>query len=421
MKEYKINFSKSDERMRSSYYQIPNIFSGVSPDWPGDFEGRSLLAYCSLYSVTGEKNPSMDLLMDSLEKVTNEDGYFGNIQKEGNFDEQQLSGNSWFLRGLIEYYKLFNSQKALDYANKVVNNLFVPYLKAIGNYPIDREKSTKGKVDGFIVEELNGWRLSTDVICAFMPLDSLGHYYEINPNDEFLKLLDNGIEKYMSIDKVKIKAQTHATLAAARGILKVYKANKQEKYLNYAISIFDLYVNKGMTKNYENYNWFNRKEYDIWTEPCCVTDSLILAIELFNVTKDIKYKTLAQRIWFNGMQFCLRNNGGCGTNYCVDDDQIYLKFHGFEASQCCSMRYSEGLKYFNDNLDLFKEDNEEIYEEDNRIFKGNHLLVKDINNTFKKHKHYEYKGMSLIEIPTLANVPFIAIGLVKLQVIFKNL
>lgn len=41
------------------------------------------------------------------------------------------------------------------------------------------------------------------------------------------------IDKFMSIDKVGAHCQTHATLSAARGIMRYYEKTKEPGYLEY--------------------------------------------------------------------------------------------------------------------------------------------------------------------------------------------
>ena len=45
-------------------------------------------------------------ILRQLPEYTNIGGYFGDIFDENNVNEQQLSGNSWFLRGLCMWYEI---------------------------------------------------------------------------------------------------------------------------------------------------------------------------------------------------------------------------------------------------------------------------------------------------------------------------
>lgn len=412
-----IRIEKSFERLNNEPYASKNMFSPPEYDWPGDWEGRELLAYCRLYSLTGKKVPAMDKLMDMLDERTNEFGYFGPTLNINAIDEQQLSGHGWFLRGLMAYYELFESEKAMDYARRTVHNLFLPALGSYGTYPVQRTDD-HGGVYGNIAMKCGNWCLSTDIGCAFIPLDGLAHYYAITRDKSLEMPLAYAIFQFMKLDKIGLSMQTHATLTAARGILKYYEVSGEEPYLTYVKEIFDLYTTYGMTANYENYNWFGNKHEKTWTEPCAVVDSMILALELYRITGENKYKVLARRIWFNGLQFCQRPNGGAGPNTCVNQNNPYLQISFYDAEQCCTMRYPEGLYWYQKNKDIFLwEDGVPVWEE-GRYYVNDWLLAEDVNNVFSDHKHYEIDGRKLIRIPSLNRVNEQTANNARLRVVF---
>lgn len=92
-------------RVGEPLYCAPNVFRPAEYDWHGDFEGRTLLALVSLWKATGTEPASLRALADGLDGHCNRDGYFGPLFDGKVALEQQLSGNSWYLRGLTEYYK----------------------------------------------------------------------------------------------------------------------------------------------------------------------------------------------------------------------------------------------------------------------------------------------------------------------------
>lgn len=414
-----IRIEKSFERLRSEPYATGNLFSPPDYDWPGDWEGRALLAYCRLYSLTGCKIPAMDKIMEMLCEKTNEQGYFGALLDTQAIDEQQLSGHGWFLRGLMAYYELFKSEQALEYATRIVENLFLPALANYGSYPLKRAVS-KGGVYGSITQKDGNWCLSTDIGCAFIPIDGLAHYYAVTRDKSLEMLLNYAIWQFMSLDKIRLGMQTHATLTAARGILKYYEVSKYKEHLEYVKDIFDLYITHGMTATYENYNWFGDLHEKNWTEPCAVVDSLILALELHRITREKKYAVMARRIWFNGLQFCQRPNGGAGPNTCVDRNAPYLQISFYEAQQCCTMRYPEGLYWYQKNSKLFHwQDGTPVWE-DGRYFVDDWLLAEDVNDVFPAHKHYEIDGKRLIRIPSLTATDESTARKACLRVIFPD-
>ena len=398
-----INIQKAFQRLKQEPYASENLFSPPEYDWPGDWEGRALLAYCRLYSLTGKKISAMDRIMEILPEKTNSQGYLGAVLDLNAIDEQQLSGHGWLLRGLMAYYELFQSQQAMEFARRIVQNLFLPALASYGFYPVERG-STGGGVYGNLSDKNGIWQLSTDIGCAFISLDGLAHYFAITKDKALEMPLAFAIWKFMHLDKVAMNMQTHATLTAARGILKYYEVTEEEEYLAYVKEIFELYTKNGMTGTYENYNWFGDSHEETWTEPCAVVDSMILALELYRITQESKYRILARRIWFNGLQFCQRPNGGVGPNTCVNKNNPYLQISFYDAVQCCTMRYPEGLYWYQKNMELFHwEDGEPVWE-DGRYYINDWLLVQDINGVFLDEKHYEIHGKQLIRIPSLNKV-----------------
>ena len=122
----RINLNK--QRLSDKLYKYPQVFNYPS-DWPGDFEGRTILCLISLYKAFFGYQKEQQEIMDQLNEIishldeyTNEDGYFGKKFDGKIADEQQISGNSWFLRGLIEYYKITSDRKIFNRIEKIFNN-----------------------------------------------------------------------------------------------------------------------------------------------------------------------------------------------------------------------------------------------------------------------------------------------------------
>lgn len=341
------------KRLRdSSYYQIGEVFAPAEYDWPADKEGRALLSFVSHYKISGKKIPCMNEMIKELPSRLNEQGYLGVIRPDI-IAEQQLSGHSWLLRGLCEYYEQFGDEEILLLIKRITENLFMPTKGLYDTYPTDRTVKDEGGVGGNEIGYCGNWLLSSDVGCAFMSIDGLSHVYKITKDDELKELLDEMIDVYLSIDKIGLRVQTHCTLTAARGMIRMYTVLGEEKYINGAKEIYDLYVfGGGMTYTYQNLNWWKRP--DTWTEPCAIVDSLMLSLELFKVTNDEKYRKTAARIFHNGFATLQRDNGGAGTDTLVTDESPwdYLQAQMYEAFFCCTMRLAEGLWYINENKSL---------------------------------------------------------------------
>lgn len=337
----------SYRRMCEPFYDIDNVFADENAAWPGDKEGRALLAFVCLHNAGMPDVPCMEKLIDKLPGMMNEKGYLGKITDE--FFEQQLSGHSWLLRGLCEYFELTQKQDIMPVIEHIVENLYMPLYDKIKAYPLARKTATGG-VDGHTSEKTDGWLLSTDTCCAFMSIDGLSHVYKLTKDKKLKELISRMTQTFMCIDKYAIKAQTHCTLTAARGMIRMYRETGNDHYLRFASEIMKLYTDHGMTYTYENYNWWGRP--DTWTEPCGVVDSLMLATELYKITGKEEYRTLAARIFHNGFATNQRDNGGAGTSKIVYSERPLLEISGYEAKQCCSMRFAEGLKYVKENRSI---------------------------------------------------------------------
>lgn len=390
---------KSFERLSGADYAIGNVFRPEGYDWPGDWEGRALLAF-SCHARMGKEIACKRQMLELLPQKTQGRGYFGNTFDRTAIDEQQLAGHNWLLRGLLSCADA-REKGASEQAELLMKNLFLPALDFYEMYPLGR-KDFSGGVSGQKVQQCGNWILSSDAGCAFIALDGVAEYYARTKDSCVKSKMERAIARFSSFDFCGLHLQTHATLSALRGVLTFYETTKDVRFLSLVSRIFQLYIDRGMTLSYENFNWFEKTQN--WTEPCAVVDSLILAIKLYRITGEQYYRTLARRICFNGLYFSQRENGGAGPNTCVTAEQPYLRVFMYEAPFCCTMRYAEGLVWCKENEELFGEENAPIVKNRGRFFLGDHLLVQDETGTFKREKHYNADGKSLIAIPTLNNI-----------------
>ena len=360
-------------RLLEPYYQINEVFSQRGYDWPGDKEGRALLAFVSHYRISGKKIPCMDKMLTKLSEMTDGAMFFP-APVSGVIHEQQLSGHSWLLRGLCEHYLAFGDALSLDAVTKAVEGLYLPLRGKFASYPTAREVLEAGGVSGNSCDAADGWLLSSDTGCAFMSFDGLSAAFEVTKDARILALIEEMADKFASMDKAGMHLQTHCTLSAARGLMRMYNLTNVEKYLTDAANILEIYEKYGITLTYQNKNWFCADE--TWTEPCGIVDSMILAMELYKATKNEHYRNLAVRIYINGLATAQRDNGGAGTDRATTSNQPMLSSQMYEAPFCCSMRLAEGLRYINDNRDLFSYEAGDgiVKDEYGRYFDGDILL-----------------------------------------------
>ncbi|MDR1733547.1 MAG: glycoside hydrolase family 127 protein [Oscillospiraceae bacterium] len=350
-------------RLEGTHWRASTVFSADSGGWPGDWEGRTILALCLHAAAAGREPAYLQEILDALPGKLNEKGYMGPIHTNGVLDEQQLSGHNWLLRGLMAVldcgHRWAEEATVRGWIDGIIENLYLPATGSYASYPCTpEERRPSGDKSGSIEGQIGCWRISSDTGCAFMSLDALAEAYARFKNPKVLELLEDMVAAYNKLDFLGAKIQTHATLSAARGIVKLYRTTGEEKYLNLALRVYTLYIHSGMTETYANDNWFGRPE---WTEPCAIVDSLLLAWEFFTLTGQPKYADLAHRIWLNGLGHAQRPNGGFGCDSCVGGERTALSCHGVgDAYWCCSMRGAEGLYGMARSLFLDTESDPEV-------------------------------------------------------------
>ena len=370
-----LNFKRFET---GDYYQFENIFSPTDYDWYGDKEGRALLAFVSHYKINKNKLFCMEKLVSAWDSHVNSKGFFG-PDFEDMIHEQQLSGHSWVLRGLCEHYGQFHAEADLRRIRDICQNLFLNRAGKFIDYPTKRSGNSHGGASGSESGTIENWILSSDVGCAFMAIDGLSAAYGVLKDEKLLSLLDEMISAFEKIDKVKIQMQTHCSLSAGRGMMRLYELTKNEKYLLSAQNIWNTYVHGGgLTATYQNLNWWGRP--DSWTEPCAIVDSLMLSVGLYKATGKNEYRTFAARVYHNGLATAQRPNGGAGTDSVVcpeGKDTLYSDIP--EAFFCCTMRLAEGLWFINENKNLLYAEVNGKVSKNGRVYSDGDILYAEVS------------------------------------------
>ena len=343
--ELALRAEKNYDRLESSIYTPSKIFpvlnKNVPVEWPGDVEGRIILGLVLEAQATHRKPKYLDEIIRMLPANLNKQGYFGPLQKD-TVNEQQLSGNGWYLRALCEYYRWKKDPKIKGYIAKVIHHLALPTKGKHGIYPIDpsSRNRTVGAASGTTQATVGKWRLSSDIGCDFIFMDGVVQSYEVVPSAALKSLIDEMIGRFLQMDMKAINAQTHASLTGLRSLLRYYVLTKKTTLLKELRQRYNLYRSSAMTANFENFNWFGRPE---WTEPCAIVDSYMLAVQMWQLTADPMYLEDAHHIYFNAIANTQRANGGFGLSNCTRPNFNSLRVDIDEASWCCTMRGAEGL------------------------------------------------------------------------------
>lgn len=318
---------------------------------------------------------------------------------QGKFDEQHISGHSWTIRGLVEYYYMTKDKSVKEIVERMVKNYLLPAKGCFSKYPIDRVNRFNQQ-DVWILSKLQTKTKhhaeTSDAGCVFIMLDGATKAYELLRWPELKELIEEMISRYMEMDLIALNIQTHATLSGIRGILRFYELEKDEKYLEMAVKIFDLYKVEAWTECYGNYNWFGAPR---WTEPCAIIDSFIVAVMLWKHTKRAIYLEDAHLIYYNALSHGNRVNGSFGTDKCtgaVDaDDNLFIAPINYETYWCCTMRGGEGFSRAIEYNFFIDEENVYIpfYNNCTAVLRFENSIIK-----LEEKTEYPYYGTASFEI-----------------------
>lgn len=332
-------------RLEQSEYKLEYIHAMDGSDWPGDYRGRTLLAMTQLSRTLGEKCSGLDALSEDTLIYLGKKGYGGSDVDLCAVNEQQLAGHSWLLRALLAYGEYASDHRFDEAAVRLFENLFLAVSGRFGTYPMPDTLQDVGGPSGSILgTTVDNWLLSSDSGCVFIALDGLSDYYARTGDERARNVFDALNKRFLELDPVKVSFQTHATLTALRGLMRMYGITREACLLETSATRFEQYLKYALTLNYANYNWFGRPR---WTECCAVVDSYILSMDLWREGLGDRYVEIAERILYNGLMAGQRPNGGFGSDCCLTPDGSITRLvphpECYEAFWCCSMRGAEGL------------------------------------------------------------------------------
>lgn len=368
-------------RLEGDSYRPWEVFGADVHGWPGDWEGRLILALVSHARASGREPAWLEAIIDAIPAHLNESGFFGNARQPGELcDEQQMAGHSWLLRGLCAYLEWKGGdarvQRILD---GVLEGLILPAAEDYRHYPITREQalSPEGWKMSPLQSKGSSHAMTSDWGCAFILLDGLSHALQVLGQPRIQEMLEIMVERFEQLDLEGMNVQTHATLSACRGLFRYGERIDNEAYVGRARAVFDRYKAVAMTEHYCNYNWWGRPR---WTEPCAVIDSFILSTWLWRYYGEPAYLADAHHIYYNGIAHAYRHEGCFGTDWCVgahnsededNPDSRLLAPRTYEVYWCCNMRGGEFFARAQEAL---------CYEQDGTLY------LPFFNNAIIRHK-----------------------------------
>lgn len=329
-----------DRLLREDYRPAEVMHNTTSSDWPGDLAGRLLLSL----SRGARVDPRIAaravelhaLMMRALEPL----GYIGAVQSAV-VDEQQVACHGWVAAGLVQFSESFDDPSSLQAAERIVDELILPAVQRLDEYPLRRPRTHDGGPSGTATATIGQWRLSSDTWCILLSLNALVPVYQATGRSDLGAAIRGFVRFLDAVDLVEQQAQLHATLSAARNLAAFAEVSGDESALKVAVRLYGAYVDAGRTLNYSTYNWFGRE--DSWTEPCAVVDSIGLALALWRVSGNRRFLADVRRIEQNAIGFAQRHDGSFGLDSVTTPSDPVLRPVVDDAWWCCTVRGALGI------------------------------------------------------------------------------
>lgn len=168
-------------------------------------------------------------------------------------------------------------------------------------------------------------------------------------------------------------------------------SNEDGEFLSCAKKTADFFIKNNSSLIYsagENFSACDR------SDPFAAAAWFLFFTLLYKKTGNDLYCHQARRMWFNGLQFCQRENGGVGYDSFVSAADPVLKAETYFEKRLTPL-YADALYGYEKNKALFCEEDGEVKKDRyGRYFIGDKLFARDIS---------EFFGNDLIEIPSLTS------------------
>lgn len=270
------------------------------------------------------------------------------------------------LCGITEYAVAGGSEKALSLAEKIYSLLCA-------------------KTNGFACESAAGER------CFFA--EALSLYFcatnDEKAKDSCLKILNDfgAISSFYEALSDEVSPEEFVRLA--KSALNMFVATGEQRYKTFAAESLNYCLTKGLSLNYAAKNSFKNAKY---TSAAATSVLFSLCVKFYKITGDGKYSYFARRIWYNGLQFCQRAEGGAGEDSVASGENRYLQVTRYlNDRDGCYL--AEALAVYFKNKQIFAESGGDITrDKSGRVLMGDKIFAFDESGFF---------GKDLIEIPTM--------------------
>ena len=243
----------------------------------------------------GLNSPALDRTVAELLPLQKPDGHFGGAFNASEVDDEAMAllwGQGRLLVGMVEYYKLTGQAPVLEAARR------------LGGFLIEQAPRLE---DEQVRRKYNGEKFAVGYICWTSNLEGVVNLYGVTKEERFLTLA-----KQIAADVAIHPSQhSHGYLTSLRGVLALYRATNDRRYLDQAIGGWQAVVDSG------NVLWQGgvpemfapKTERD---EGCSEADWLRLSLELWQIAHRPEFLAQAELELFNEFSFNQFHTGDFG-------------------------------------------------------------------------------------------------------------
>jgi DUF1680 family protein len=252
-------------------------------EFSGDVSGRYIGAVAMAAQLQGREIPELDRAVTGLLALQKPDGHFGGPLSEGgkvtNQDMAIMWGNGRLLIGLMEYYRVKPRADVLAVARK------------IGGFMVNVSPLYNSEA---VRREYNGEKFAVGYICWTQHIEGLVALWQATKEDRYLALA-----KELAARTDRHPSQhSHGFLSTVRGIVDLYHATGDKRYLDQAAREWQGVVDSGnvLLQGAVPEMFAPAIKRD---EGCSEADWLRLSLVLWRATGEQKYLQQAERTLFN--------------------------------------------------------------------------------------------------------------------------
>lgn len=291
-------------------------------NFSGDLSGRYIEALAAWSLQTGQNFTALDRVARQVLGQQKPDGHFGNPMSASagagggvtGDDMARMWGNGRLLVGLVEYYRLSKQPQVLDAARRL-GDFFMAEAPLFNSDAVMRQYT--------------GAQVATGYICWTQNVEGLAGLYQLTGDSRYRQLADQLAAKTFRYPS----QHSHGFLTLLRGILLLYEATREKKYLDQveaewkALADSENLLVQGAIPEVLSPGI----ERD---EGCSEADWLRLSLQLWKVTGKQPYLEQAEHAYFNEFSFNQFASGDFGHHKFL---AAGIDFENARAWWCCTL------------------------------------------------------------------------------------